>query len=236
MTPSRLILLLSAFVLATTAWASDSKSSHYIEVSALDLSTILPPPPAAGSPESKSEIETLIELQSTATPEDFARARKDEKRDPSAFTNVLGSWFTEENLPVTFQLLNNAEKESQSISEKIKRLWKRPRPPVIDNRVQARINLPSSPSYPSGHSLQGAEWALILAQLAPDKKDALLERGKNFGQSRVVGGVHYPSDMVAGQLLGEKLFAQLMENPAFQEDLKQAKKEFDEARAKYATN
>lgn len=212
--------------------AAPASDTPYIDVSRVEITALLSAPPAPGSPESVAEIDAMIAMQKAATPEDLARSKKDERRDPSAFSSVIGGWFTEQNLPETYRVLNKAEKESQSISEKVKRVWKRPRPPVQDSRIQPTINLPSTASYPSGHALQGMEWALLLAGFAPDLKDQIMLRGQEFGQSRVLGGVHFPSDIAAGQRLGEELYKILMASPAFQADFALAKKEFDEVRAR----
>jgi acid phosphatase (class A) len=232
MNTSRFYALLSALALSATAWAADPQSPRYIDVSGLNPATLLPAPPAQGSPEAKDDIEALLKIQATVTADDIARAKKDEKRDPATFVKVLGPWFTEQNLPITFRVLNKAEKESQSISEKVKKIWQRPRPSLQDDRIHPAINVPASASYPSGHALQGEEWALLLGEMAPDMKDQLLKRGIDFGQSRVIGGVHFPSDVKAGQQLGDKLFAQLMVSETFRADFDLAKKEFDEVRSR----
>ena len=56
-------------------------------------------------------------------------------------------------------------------------------------------------SYPSGHSAVGWGLALVLAELAPDRADALIQRGQEFGQSRVVCEAHWQSDVDAGRVI-----------------------------------
>ncbi len=75
------------------------------------------------------------------------------------------------------------------------------------------IELPKNASYPSGHSTVGNLDAMILAELIPDQKDALLKRGQQIGDDRIVAGVHFPSDVEAGHKLAEDLFARLKANP-----------------------
>ena len=62
-------------------------------------------------------------------------------------------------------------------------------------------------SYPSGLTAIGWGWALILAQLMPDRADAILERGRAFGESRAVCNVHWYSDVVAGRIVGSAAVA-----------------------------
>jgi len=86
-------------------------------------------------------------------------------------------------------------------------------------------SLGATGSYPSGHALTGWLWGSILAETAPAFADALLARGVAFGDSRVVCGFHYPSDVSAGRLAASALLARLHANPRFLADLTQARKE-----------
>jgi acid phosphatase (class A) len=89
-------------------------------------------------------------------------------------------------------------------------------------------------SYPSGHAITGWLWGSILAEIAPQFADALLARGAAFGDSRVVCGFHYPSDIAAGRLAASALLARLHANPRFATDLAQARKEVTALLARYA--
>jgi acid phosphatase (class A) len=89
-----------------------------------------------------------------------------------------------------------------------------------------------SGSYPSGHTTIGWIWALILAEIAPERINAILSRGLAFGESRVVCNVHWESDVVAGRTLGAGVVARLHADAAFREDLEAAKVEFAAIRAK----
>ena len=46
---------------------------------------------------------------------------------------------------------------------------------------------------------------MVLAELRPERREALLAQGRQVGVNRVIGGVHYPSDIEAGQKLGARL-------------------------------
>jgi acid phosphatase (class A) len=59
-----------------------------------------------------------------------------------------------------------------------------------------------------------------------------MQRATAYGESRVVCGLHFPSDVAAGQALAEAVFAQLETIPAFRRDLARAKAEIDAARAR----
>jgi acid phosphatase (class A) len=85
-------------------------------------------------------------------------------------------------------------------------------------------------SYPSGHSSIGWAWALVLTEVAPDRTDALLQRGREFGESRVVCRAHWRSDVAAGRLVASGVVARLQSDPVFAAQLALAKNEVAAAR------
>ena len=116
-----------------------------------------------------------------------------------------GPWFTAEHCPQTAALFANLDAESKYFTNLGKDHWKRQRPPYADERLQPIVKLDTEPSYPSGHSTRGMLFAEVLAEIYPDQRDALLARGRQIGFDRVIGGVHYPSDIYAGRVLGHNL-------------------------------
>jgi acid phosphatase (class A) len=80
-------------------------------------------------------------------------------------------------------------------------------------------------SYPSGHSTFGAMTAILLADMIPEKRAELFARGWQFGESRVVGGVHFPTDVDAGRIEATAMVALMMQNAAFRTDLAAARAE-----------
>ena len=87
-------------------------------------------------------------------------------------------------------------------------------------------------SYPSGHAALGWAWAQILASLAPERADALLRRGYAFGQSRMVCGYHWQSDVDQGRLVGSAAVARLQSDPVFSAQARLARQEIAAARAR----
>lgn len=86
-------------------------------------------------------------------------------------------------------------------------------------------------SYPSGHTAVGWGWALILSELAPDRGEQILARGRAFGESRTVCNVHWYSDVVAGRLVGAAAVAKLHTDPAFREALDAARSDLERMRS-----
>jgi hypothetical protein len=61
--------------------------------------------------------------------------------------------------------------------------------------------------------------ARILAELFPDKTDALPQRARQIADSRVVAGVNYASHTESGLILGDLVFNELKKKGAFEKDL-----------------
>lgn len=78
--------------------------------------------------------------------------------------------------------------------------------------------LAQSKSYPSRHAAFGWAWALLFAQALPERADALFDRGRAYGDSRVVCGFHYPCDVEAGRLVGAAVVARPHGDRAFARD------------------
>src|SRR5215467_7465579 len=95
-------MMLLVVALVTTGRAADPL---FIKISAVDLPTLLPPPPAADSQEAATELQVVLKLQNTRTEADIARAQAEAELTPAAFQSVLGSDFTDKNFPALFALL-----------------------------------------------------------------------------------------------------------------------------------
>jgi acid phosphatase (class A) len=222
--PYPLLALLLVFALAVQA-KDVSTAPHYIDPATVDPRALLPDPPANGCPTTLKEIDLILRKQAVRTPEEVARIKQEVHLNVYLFENVLGSWFTAKNLPLTAALFDHVDADIYPVIESAKKDWDRPRPFLQDKRVHPPIDLPKNAAYPSGHSTVGNLDALILAELAPDLKSAILARGRQIGDDRVIAGVHFPSDVAAGRTLARDLFARFMASTAFQADLAKAKAE-----------
>jgi acid phosphatase (class A) len=151
----------------------------------------------------------------------------------SSFTPVVGPWFTPERLPLVDRLLGFASADSKYFSAVGKAHFARKRPPD-EVRIKLADNDKDERSYPSGHSTRGVLMALIIAELDPEHRDALMDRAREIGWDRVVIGVHYPSDIVAGRVLGQALAQEMVANPEFQRELATARVEFTVVKARAA--
>ena len=88
--------------------------------------------------------------------------------------------------------------------------------------------LSTNGSYPSGHTAIGWATALVLAEINIDRQNEILKRGYEMGQSRVICGYHFQSDVDAARLVASAVVARLHANENFMKQLEKAKKEFAE--------
>ncbi len=96
---------------------------------------------------------------------------------------------------------------------------------MVNSEVKACSEHASSGAYPSGHSTSGYLTAIVLADMIPEKRAEFFERAARYARNRMVCGVHYRSDIEAGQIGGTVIAAFAMQNPRFLRDYAEARKE-----------
>jgi hypothetical protein len=199
----------------------------FIKPSDVDWQKLLGGPPRVGSDEEKTEIAKLLEWQDKRTQTEIDRCTSEEEANPFIFSDVLGDKFNEKDLPLTATLLKKVQGDIKGITDLAKKKWARKRPPIVDDRIKPCVKIEENGSYPSAHAVRGVVWSRILAEIFPEKKERLLKRGLQMGEDRVIAGIHFPSDVAAGQKLGDAIADKLLADPEFNEALKQARAECD---------
>ena len=96
---------------------------------------------------------------------------------------------------------------SALVNAVLKPLWGRRRPERVKHRVPfaRRVRMPRSRSFPSGHAASAFAFASGVASEAPAPGGLLTALAALVAYSRVHTGVHYPSDVVAGAVIGTAL-------------------------------
>ncbi len=153
-----------------------------------------------------------------ASAKDPGAAGMDQKFSLFAFTPAVGTFFTPGRLPKTEAFFKNIQQATEVIEETAKNHWKRPRPYVADPTL-LNGKVEKSFSYPSGHSLRGTVFALVLAELFPAQSEAILAEGRAIGWHRVELARHYPTDIYAGRVLAQAIVRELKADANFQKDL-----------------
>ncbi|UAL10935.1 acid phosphatase [Caulobacter segnis] len=203
--------------------------------------TIIGPPPAPDSPRGKAERAQFDETRKLANTEAWSRAIADAdlsgKNGLKSFSCAAGVTLSAEATPTLANMLLRMTDDAAKIYQPAKAAFQRPRPPVGNTApicVPREDWINTDGSYPSGHGLIGWAWASVIAELVPDKASPILARGKAFGDSRIVCGVHFQSDVEAGRYLGSALVTRLHDDPGFLSDLAKARAEVAASKAKGA--
>ena len=201
--------------------------------------TLLPPPPSADSAQAAADLAAHRTARLLRDTPRGAFASKDANlKFPAAadsFSCALDLTISAEVTPHLTMLLRRTLADAGLATYAAKDHYNRLRPFVALNEPMCvpadDAQLRKDGSYPSGHAALGWAWALLLAELAPERTDALIARGYAFGQSRVVCGVHWQSDVDTGRAVGASALAKLHANETFRAQMAEAKLEIAAARA-----
>ena len=210
-------------VIGSAAQAEDAKP--FVTNKDVDLTMILPPPPANDSAQTKAELGEVLALQVTRTPEMVASAVADAEENVWRFANVMGPNFTKEKLPKFSAFFDRVVETEGAVVDPAKDVWKRPRPHQLSDLVKPAVKLSSSGSWPSGHATVGTMMGIILADMVPEKRAEIMARAAEYAHNREVGGIHYASDVEMGKISGSVIAAVLLNRDDFKAEYEVARAE-----------
>ena len=204
---------------------------------------LVPPPPAAGSGAmARDEEVNQAALALHDSPRWKLAAQDAVLTFPDVaytFACALNAPISEEQTPNLMRLLRRTLVDAGRSTSEAKRKYQRQRPFMVNNKPmctpQREAALRADGSYPSGHSAIGWALGLVLSEVSPEQANALLARGRAYGQSRVVCNVHWQSDVLEGQLMGSAVVARLHAQSEFRNDVEAARAELQALRAKSAS-
>ena len=195
----------------------------------------LPAPPEPGTTQFAHDINQYY--WGKAQRLDSARAQKaiDEVVFETAdmvklFSPAFGMEISKEKTPAIFKVLHRAMMTIRLSASKPKATYGRMRPYVRFNEPTLfagdEEELRETGSYPSGHTVRGWGMALLLCEINPDAQNELFKLGYEWGQSRVIAGYHWQSDVDASRMLAAASYARLHACEEFLKDMADARKEF----------
>ena len=91
----------------------------------------------------------------------------------------------------------------------------------------------SESSYPSRHALVGWGIASVLAEVMPDCHNAIMKRGYDYGESRVITGMCYATDAKDARILADAVINKLHNTLLFTSLINDAKAEYEQLRMPY---
>jgi len=197
-----------------------------------DHRLFLPPPPAPGSPLGAADAAIFDETRKLENGPRWQLAQNDDRINLKALLADFGCAASLDlsalDAPAVTRVLARSAADLFALIGVAKDAYQRPRPfleqqgPIC---VMPSEDLAASGSYPSGHSATGWLYALLLTEIDPAHGDAIMQRGRAYGESRVVCGVHYYSDIEGGRITASALVAALHGAPEFETDIASARAE-----------
>jgi acid phosphatase (class A) len=184
----------------------------------------LPLPPKDGSDENLAELKFLknkILNRTLQQKEDFEKQDSATKEFVDHFSAIIKK-------PLSKEFIRDVASQIFKIVLYYKNKYNRLRPFQAAKKLNfdypdIETETGHNPSYPSGHTAGVYALATILSKQFPHKKHNLFKYAREVAEGRMIGGVHYPSDILAGKILGNEI-AKLYKDPSllhFEEWLKQ---------------
>lgn len=214
------------------------KLTGYLKSDDIDGEAVIGPPPSVDSPRGQADREIYLETRKLAGSVRWSEAVRDNDLWKGGaverYACALGARVDARTTPITYRLLQRVELDVRTVGTPPKDHYGRVRPLIGDDRpvcVPREEWMKTNASYPSGHAMTGWAWALILSEIEPARTGPLMAAGNAIGDSRIICGVHYQSDVEAGRKLGAAMVARLHADPEFMRDLAAARAELSRDRA-----
>ncbi len=232
--PPLMKLLIPALVFTCVNSASFAAENAYLTpFQAPNSLEILPEPPQADSASFARDQAIFKQMRQDKNEQRWKQAIIDadvsNEHLGRPFSEAFGVEINQKNTPVLFEILKKIKLDSRYSTQTAKKHYSRERPYAFFNVQTCTPDEENAKnqfvSYPSGHTTIGWTYALVLAQLRPERQNEIFKRGIEFGQSRVVCNMHWQSDVDAGRLMGAAQFSRLQADPQFQADMIKAKTE-----------
>ena len=232
----KIFVTLSIALFTGISFAQTEKDTVYVFLENMpDAGIYLPPPPDMLSPQYADDFAQWQWGKTVRPTQRGQQANDDSQWGINGMIRIhqgtLGFEITKEKTPAIYKLLYNVLWTENQSTHNAKRKYMRTRPFAqynehtwgrFDNERELRFN----GSYPSGHTALGWSTALVLSEMVPELQDTLLRTGYQYGESRVIVGAHYQSDVDAGYLCGSTAVAVMHASEYFRKDLEAARKEY----------
>lgn len=241
---SLLLLLLSLMCMTATAQTKDGKVKghstnpdvYFLEIDQVPNSLqLLPGPPDPASVAFLYDQARYnwgkMQRNTPRGEQAFQDARIGGQHLPDAFSEAFGININPQDTPEIYKLIVGMREDAGDLATRAaKDYYNRQRPFSFYGEMtcnpEQQEELSTNGSYPSGHTSIGWATALVLSEINPDRINDILQRGYQMGESRVICGYHFQSDVDAGRITGAVVVARLHADPGFNAQLEKAKKEF----------
>ena len=231
----KIFITVVAAMMATINVAAQGNVTPYFSVDEMpDLIKCLPPPPSFDNPEFANDMMRYSWGKQQRTDSVRAEIAKGDaiwsyEALFHQFAGAFGLEVTREGTPEIWNLLETALTTTDAMRVKPKAHYLRQRPfERFDDAMLTgeEDELRGEGSYPSGHTMRGWTCALLMAEIAPMRADTIFARGWMYGESRVIAGAHWQSDVDASRVAASIAYCALQGSDAFRRQMKRAQAEY----------
>lgn len=199
------------------------KVKVYINPETFDSTRYMSAPPTGlEEQEDKATVERWQNLRDQKMAD---KSLADSKQSVFIFSDVLGEAFQAKAFPVAAKFFDSVYKTESNLNKQGKERWGRLRPPASNPNLKPVGKFENEGSYPSGHATFGWLTGIVLADMIPEKREQIMRRAREYGLNRVIGGVHFPSDIEAGRILAVACAVEMRHSKAFLADFAEARAE-----------
>ena len=183
------------------------KANRLIELVDIDPDKVkIDDPPKHKSKKHLAELKFIKQFKDKLDDEDF---RDEVSLQDDDLEEPFKRYLRDKELELSSDEKDNLEqihRDTSTLVHKFKIFYNRQRPHQADDDIDEIENTAGkSPSYPSGHSANAYMMGEYLANKFPEHADEFRNIGKRIGLNRVIVGLHYPSDHIAGVELGQQV-------------------------------
>ncbi len=177
------------------------------------------PPPAPDSYEQKEDLAAVLAWQNKRTEDDCAKA------NATANFTYDSLWGARSPFPQPLpagvkKFFDRLASDLESAVTAMKDRYRRPRPfKAYPEQARPCVKKSWGYSYPSGHAAFSRVFACVLTDIVPGRRDEFFAKSDEIARDRVVGGVHFPTDIAAGKIFGDQFHAALLGSPEYGKDL-----------------
>jgi len=232
----KLLLLIAALLYAQTINAqrpTEDPSLILIELKDMpQITEFLPGPPSPGDGRFYYDSCQFVAGKALRDTPRGEVAKKDASIEVSymmsRFAEALERDFTPENYPKTKEYLEKSIMTARQAIVSAKAKYSRERPYQYFNvptSLPEFEELELNTSYPSGHTTRSWVAALCLVSVDPTHQNDILKVGYEMGQSRIIVGYHFQSDVDDARVAATAAFARLSASKEWQKLRKKAEKE-----------
>lgn len=233
--PLHILAAVLILCLTTGVSAQEAIVPYILEEQMPDAVQVVPAPPA--DPSTGFDYDILRYMWGKQQRRDSVRlamAVRDAVWNMDTTLAILGEPFgmkiSREETPAIYRVLTRGITTIENIRFRPKAYYFRIRPfayfkePSIFPQDDEWLS--TEGSYPSGHTIRAWACALLMCQINPAAAEAVFARAWKSGESRVISGCHWQSDVDASRPVAGIGYSYLQSNLDFQRDMILAREEF----------